>query len=451
MAHDLTRNSPLASIVRFALPLLIGNIFQQMYTMVDTFIVGRLLGAQALAAVGCTGSLLFLTLGFAGGVCAGMGILTAQRFGAGDLRAVKNSFVVTLLAGLAMAGVISVFGGAYSRLLLVAMQTPAEVLADAHSYMRIIFLGFGASMLYSVLAGAIKAIGDSRTPLIFLVITSLLNIVLDLLFILAFDMGVRGAAMATVVSQGVSALLCLLYLKSRRSVLWLTLGDWKISAGDIAAHLRIGLPMGLQMAAVAAGSIMVQIALNSLGAQAMAAYTAANTIDMFATMPLGSLGAAVGTFAAQNYGAGRLRRVFDGAWQSAVLMGAFGILAGVLYTRFGQWMTGVFITAEPSVIALGHRFLAVNGSFYFVLALLQVFRNTLQGMGYTAMPTLASVMEFIMRVVAAVIITPVYGFDGIAFSNPLSWLGACIPLGLTLVFAQMHRQSAMPMNKKMVE
>lgn len=434
MTKKLTEGSPAKLIFLFTIPLLVGNLFQQLYSMADTLIVGRTIGVNALAAVGCTGSLSFLIIGFAQGMTSGLSIITAQRFGAGDMHGVRKSFAASIVISLMVTVALTAISVPLARPMLELMHTPPEIIEDAYRYIVLIFWGIFASMLFNLLSNIIRALGDSRTPLLFLVVACLLNIGLDFLLILKFQMGVAGAAVATIIAQIVSALLCLCYIMKKLPALRLRREDWKLTRLDFATHAKVGLPMGFQSSIIAIGAVILQFALNNLGASAVAAYTAAQKIDMVATMPMMSFGITMATYAAQNYGAGNIQRIRQGVRQCCIMSVSFSIAIAMINIFAGKWLTSLFVgAAETEVIAMSHDYLMVNGIPYFVLAFLFIFRYTLQGLGKSFVPTLAGIMELLMRTFAAVILSKSLGFIGACMSNPLAWVGACIPLILSYI------------------
>lgn len=429
MTKNLTTGSPAKLILLFTLPLVIGNVFQQLYSMADTLIVGRTLGVDALAAVGCTGSLVFLIIGFAQGLTSGFSIITAQRFGAGDMQGVRQSFIVSALLSTAVTVVLTALAVPFTRPVLEWMRTPPQIIDEAYKYIVVIYWGIVSAMLFNLLSNIIRALGDSRTPLIFLIVASLLNIGLDFLLILQFQMGVAGAAVATVIAQLASGALCLLYIVKRFPMLHLHREDWKIPREMIWQHLRVGLPMGFQSSIIAIGAIVLQFALNNLGATSVAAYTAAQKIDMVAVQPMMSFGITMATFAAQNYGAKNIRRIRQGVRQCCAMSVAFSVVVGTVNILAGRWLVGLFVGPDqPQVTALAQTYLVINGAMYFVLALLFIYRYTLQGLGKSFVPTLAGVMELLMRTFAAVALSGWLGFAGACLANPLAWIGACVPL-----------------------
>jgi putative MATE family efflux protein len=441
MTTALTTGRPWRVIVVFAVPLLIGNVVQQLYQFVDAIVVGRHLGVDALAAVGATGSMLFLLLGFAWGLTSGFAIPTAQAFGARDYSGVRRSVAAgTILTG-ACTLLLTVGAPLLTEPLLVLLQTPSELMDDAVVFAQISFLGAGAMMFFNYLSAIIRAIGDSRTPLIFLTLACGLNVVLVILMVGPFGWGVGGAAVATVVSQAISVLLCLEFVRRRMPVLHVRREDWRVSRAELAEHLRLGLPMGFQASIIAIGTLSVQIALNELGADAVAAYTAASRVDGLAVALLQSLGLAVSMFVAQNHGGGRPDRIRRGVTQATWMSVAAAIVLGVLLIAFGAWLVELFVGEGSSeVVDLAAQMLAINGASYWILGILFVLRGALQGLGHTLIPTVTGVIELFMRVGAAVVLGGIFGFIGVAASNPLAWLGAVVVLVPAYIHA--HRQLA---------
>jgi len=427
---DMTQGSPIKLIIMFTIPLLIGNLFQQFYNMADTLIVGRTIGVNALAAVGSTGSIMFFIIGFAQGLTAGLSIITAQRFGAKDIAGVRKSVGTSFWISIVFTIVLTILSVVFTKPALVMMNTPVEILDDAYSYLIVINAGVGAAVLFNLLANLLRALGDSRTPLLFLVIASILNILLDLVFILVFKMGVAGAGLATVISQLFSCLLCLIYIHKKVPLLQFKTADWSIDWAFIGQHMRVGFPMGFQASIIAIGAIILQITLNGLGAMAVAAYTAAQKIDMLATQPMNSFGVTMATFAAQNFGANRIDRIRLGVKQCILLSGSFSILVGALVIFAGPSAVSLFVgQGQEQLLDLSGQYFLANGTTYLLLSLLFIYRFSLQGLGQSFIPTVAGIMELIMRVVAAMFLSALIGFPGACLANPLAWLGALIPLG----------------------
>lgn len=429
MTKNLTSGKPLRLIVLFTIPLFVGNIFQQLYGFADAFVVGRTLGIDALAAVGATGSISFLLLGFAIGTTAGFAIPTAQRFGGGDLAGLRRSVATGAVLTAGVAVVITAVAVPLTRPLLQLLQTPPEILDDAVTFLTVSFYGAGAILFFNFLSATIRALGDSRTPLIFLAVSCVLNVALVTVFLSVLHAGVGGAALATVVSQLFSVLLCLWLVARRMPMLHLTRADWRIGTSDLREHLRLGLPMGFQMSIIAIGALAVQFALNGLGATSVAAFTAAQRVDTMAVAPLASFGVAISTFAAQNQGAKAYDRIRRGIAQTCWLAVGFAVAVGIFNILAGAWLIKLFVGgSEPEVVQLGHAYLVVSGVLYAALALLFVLRGALQGLGHTLVPTLAGIMELFGRVGAAMLLTPIFGFAGVAFAAPFAWIAALVPL-----------------------
>jgi putative MATE family efflux protein len=435
--RNMTAGNPAKQIILFTIPLLVGNLFQQFYNMADAFIVGRTLGELSLASVGCVGSAMFLILGYAIGFTSGLTIVTAQRFGAGDAAGVRRSFVVGIVVSTAMTILMTAVCVPLTRPILECLQTPDDVIDGAYNYLSVILMGIGAAMLFNLVSGLLRAVGNSHTPLYFLALACVINIILDYAFILVFHTGVGGAAAATVIAQMISGGLCIPYLMKKGSVFRLTRNDWRISWNDVWSHIRIAVPMGFQLSIIAIGALVVQYAVNRLGEEitvtANAAFTAAMRIDTIAVFPLMSFGIAMSTYTAQNYGAGKIKRIRDGMIQCVCISATFAILAGAANVFYGYHLSSLFIPNNPRATQLSHQFLTVNGSCYLILAMVFIFRYGLQGLGRNIMPTISGVMELVMRAFGALLLADYWGFFGVCLSNPLAWLGAAVPLGIAFV------------------
>ncbi|GAA1642746.1 MATE family efflux transporter [Microbacterium flavum] len=441
MSRTLTTGSPWRGILAFSVPLLIGNVVQQLYQFADAVVVGRHLGVDALAAVGATGSLLFLLLGFAWGMTSGFAIPTAQAFGARDFAAVRRSVATGAILTAATTVVLTVFAPMLSGAALTLLQTPPELMADATVFAQISFLGAGAIMAFNYLAAIIRAIGDSRTPLVFLTLSCVINVALVILMVGPLDWGVAGAALATCVAQAISVILCLEFVRRRLPVLHVRRFDWRVTRRDLAQHLRLGLPMGFQASIIAIGTLTVQVALNLLGGEAVAAYTAASRVDGLAVALLQSLGLAASMYAAQNLGGRRPDRIRRGVRQATVMAVGSGVVLGALLIAFGGVVVRLFIgDGSDRVVELATLMLHVNGFWYWALAILFVLRGSLQGLGSTVIPTVTGIIELAMRVGAALVLGHLLGFEGVVWSNPLAWIGAC--LVLVPAYLRAHRRLA---------
>lgn len=422
---DMTSGSTMKLILGFAVPLLMGMLFQQVYSLVDTIIVGRFLGVSALAAVGATGSINFLIVGFCQGICNGFALPVAQRFGAKDYdglrKYVGNSAVLTIIFG----GAITLITVIACRPILELMQTPADIIDLSYHYIVVIFAGIPAIMLYNILSAYLRSLGDSITPVIFLVLSAGLNIGLDLLFIVTFHWGVFGAAFATVLSQAVSGILCLILIIKRFDLLHLKREDWKLDWGYSRYLLIMGLPMGLQYSITAIGSVILQASVNTLGSTAVASMTAGSRISMFVVCPFDALGSTMATFGGQNVGAGRLDRLGRGL-RSAVILGAiYSALILVILIFFGRDLILLFVSAkEAAVIAQAKQFLVTNAAFYLMLALVNIVRFLIQGMGFSGFAVFAGVFEMVARTLVGLVFVPIFGFTAACSANPLAWIFA---------------------------
>ncbi|MBC9707125.1 MAG: MATE family efflux transporter [Enterococcus sp.] len=433
--RDLTKGSPAKLILMFTVPLLIGNVFQQFYNMVDMIIVGQTLGKNALAAVGATGSLTFLIIGFAQGLTAGLAIITAQRYGAKDYRGLKKSFAASVVISLIVTIVLTVLSLVFIHPMLQLMQTPPEIIDQAQTFISIILLGIFASMSFNLLSNVIRALGDSRTPLFFLIIAVIINVVLDLIFIIFFGMGVEGAAIATVIAQVSSSVLCLVYIKKKIPLLQLRKKDFSFDKEEIRVHLNAALPMAFQSSIIAIGAIVLQAALNSLGTDVVAAQAAASRIDQFANQPMMSFGIAMATFSAQNYGAKEYGRILKGVKQTLMMSIGFSLVAGATVIFFGHSLMKLFVSSsETRVFELAQTYFNINGSLYWILAILFILRYTLQGLGQSKIPTIAGMMELLMRSFAAIILTGMLGYAGAAAASPLAWAGSVA----VLLYSYLH-------------
>ncbi|MBO0449985.1 MATE family efflux transporter [Enterococcus sp. MJM12] len=426
---DLTKGTPAKLIFMFTIPLFVGNIFQQFYNMVDMIIVGQTIGKDALAAVGSTGSITFLIIGFAQGLTAGLSIITAQRFGAKDYKGVKKSFAASLVISLIVTLILTVLSLVFLRPLLHIMQTPPEIFDQAEEFISVILGGMFAAMAFNLLSNMVRALGDSRTPLFFLIFAVIINVVLDLIFITKFNMGVSGAGYATVIAQMSASLMCFIYIKRRIPLLQISKNDFKNLKDEYRVHLNAGLPMAFQASIIAIGAVILQSALNSLGTDAVAAQAAAGRIDQFATQPMMSFGVTMATFTAQNYGAKEYGRILEGVKQCLIMSIIFSIVAGIVVILFGDSFVALFVSrSETKVFELSRIYFLIVASLYWILAILFILRYTLQGLGQTKIPTIAGIMELIMRSFAAIVLTHYFQYPGAAAASPLAWAGSVVVL-----------------------
>lgn len=422
---DMTQGSPLKLILGFALPMLLGLLFQQFYSMVDTIIVGKWLGVNSLAAVGSTGSINFMIIGFCMGVCNGFAIPVAQRFGSKDYvslrKFVANSAWVSAVLAIVMTGAVCIF----CMPILKLMRTPDNIIGEAYSYIFVIFLGIPVTCLYNLLSGIIRSLGDSKTPVYFLVLSSICNIVLDIVSIKWMHMGVAGPAWATVISQGISGVLCLVYIYKKFEILHIEKNEWRIDWSHIRILLYMGLPMGLQYSITAIGSVILQTSVNGLGSDAVAAVTAGSKVSMFFCCPFDALGGTIATYAGQNVGAKQPKRV-DSGIKTAVLIGfLYSLVACTILVFFGDTIALLFLDAdETAILSQVHLFVIVNSSFYIALTLVNVVRFCIQGMGFSIFAILAGVCEMIARTIMGFGLVPLLGFPAVCFASPLAWVMA---------------------------
>ena len=432
---DLTHGNTLILIIKFAIPMIGGAIFQQLYNIVDTMIVGKFVGVDALAAVGSTGSLNFLILGFALGLSAGCGILVAQAFGAKNEKLMLNTMANAVYTCAFFAIVLTLFTAFATKTMLHWMQTPDNIIDLAYKYISILFYGMTCTIAYNLLASFSRSLGDSTTPLMFLIFSSVLNVILDLTLIINFHMGVQGAAIATIFSQGVSAVLCFFYMAKKYPNLRFNKEARTVNFSIIRKLLGISVPMALQYSITAVGSVILQTAVNSLGSVKIAAITAGQKLQMFFTQPMDMLGATMATFCGQNLGAGKFDRINKGIRESLLLVTAYSILALVFLRFAGPALTTLFVDAsETEVIANTQKFLNINSACYVVLGILFVSRNVIQGLGKSSLTMMAGLAEMVARSVVALVLVNYWGFNAILCANPLAWAAADVILIPTLIF-----------------
>ncbi len=420
---DMTSGSPMKIILWFTLPIFIGNVFQQFYNMADAVIVGKFVGNNALAAVGSTGTIMFLINGFVIGMTAGFTVLTAQKFGAGDERGIRKSVTgaawLSLIVGLILTAAFMVF----MKPLLTLMNTPADIFDDAYAYIMIISGGILAQMLYNLLASILRALGNSRVPLYFLILSAVLNIVLDLVFVIAFQMGAAGAAVATIISQGVSGLLCLVYIGKKVQLLRMTKEDWKPQTTLLSAQLKVGIPMALQYSITAIGTMMVQSSLNILGSTLVAAYTAAGKIEQVVTQAYIAMGTTMATYGAQNMGAGDVPRIRQGFKACTIIGIVYSFIAAAFVMTAGKYMTYLFVSEDVGTIMNSvDIYLKCVGIFFIPLAVVNIYRNGIQGLGYGLLPMTAGIAELIGRGVVAVIAAGQRSYLGVCLASPAAWI-----------------------------
>lgn len=423
MEKNMTTGSPVKMILSFTLPIFIGNVFQQFYNMADTMIVGKYVGTKALAAVGSTGTVTFLIWGLVMGTAAGFTVLTSQRFGAGDMEGMRKSVGSAAVLSLVFGAAITLVSMLSMKSLLIFMNTPEDIFDGAYTYILIFCGGILAQMLYNFLSCVLRALGNSRTPLFFLILAALLNIGLDLLFIIKFHMGVAGAAWATVLSQGVSGILCLIYIIKEVPVLHLKKDDWRVDAHLARMQIGIGLPMALQYSITAIGAMMMQSSLNLLGSMMVAAFTAASKIEQVVSQAYVALGTTMSTYCAQNTGAGDIERLRKGFRSASVLGFIYAVLSAAVLMTVGKYMTYLFVSENAAqLLAPVDIYLKCVSAFFIPLTIVNVYRYGLQGMGYGFLPMLAGVAELVGRGVVAVAAAERRSYPGVCMASPAAWV-----------------------------
>ncbi len=420
---DLTIGDPMKLIMGFAMSLFWGMLFQQLYNIIDTAIVSWTLGKEAYSGMGSTGAVNFLIMGFCMGVCNGFAIPIAQRFGAKDYKSMRKFFTHAIILCSVFAVIMTFLVSIFCRQILVVMKTPDSILEYAYNYIIVIFLGIPATYMYNLLSATIRALGDSKHPVQYLIIGSVVNILLDLVFILVFHWGIFGAAFATVVSQLVAGTLCLLYIIRKIDILRLGKLDWELDRSHFHILINMGVPMGLQYSITAIGSVVLQTAINSLGEDAVTAVTTASKVAMFFCIPFDALGSTMATYGGQNVGAKNLDHLTLGLRAAIKIGSIYSIIAFVVLSFFGRNIAMIFLDAsEITCLDNAHLFLIYNSLFYIPLALVNIVRFLIQGMGYSMFAVLAGVMEMIGRTLVAVFLVPHIGFTAICLASPVAWI-----------------------------
>lgn len=440
MEITMTKGNPFPIILKFMIPLFIGNVFQQLYNMADTIIVGRFVSSDALAAVGATGNIMFLVLGFSQGLCTGFTVLTSQSFGAKNFKRVKRSVANGILLALIVIIIVTLLSVSLMKPLLLLMNTPMNIYHDSLTYITIICLGTVASVYYNLFSAFIRAIGNSKVPLYFLIFSASLNVGLDLLFIIIGKMGVAGAAWATNISQGTSAILCLFYIHSKAKVLWPEATDWKINKLDTQHQMAVGIPMALQFAITASGTMVMQSAINLFGSTAVAAYTAANKLHGVMTQEMLAMGQAVATYCGQNYGCGDSNRINKGVHAAIVIEIIYSIIAAILCSLLLKPVMSVFFASSQAAGAAAgtaealdtislmmpwsSTYIHIVVMFYIPLSFIFIFRNAMQGCGHGFLPMMGGVVEFFARLIVALIAMHLMSFPLAVFCDPAAWIAA---------------------------
>ncbi len=432
MLNDMTNGSPLKLILTFTIPMLLGSIFQQLYNMVDSIVVGRFVGPQALAAVGTSTPIIFMLIALVMGLTTGVGIIISQYFGAKRYEDVRRAVSTAIIFQLVGATVMTVVGLFASRPLLQLLRTPADVISDSATYMRIYFLGLIFMFMYNALAGILRALGDSRSPLYFLIVSTLINVVLDVYFVANLGWGVAGVAWATLIAQAISVVLCILYIYRRVPLLQLKREEFVFDRGIFGTMIKIGIPSSIQQTVASMGFMAVQSLINSFGSTTMAAYTAAARMDSFAMMPIMNLGMAVSTYTGQNVGADKMDRVRHGVHSALLLVVGCCALMSVLVYTFGPQMIEIFIDAnQAEVIRRGVEYMRTVSLFYVVFGIMGICNGVLRGAGDTTIPMIAVTVDLAARVIAAywLVTIPSVSYRGTWWAIPVGWsVSSVIPI-----------------------
>ncbi len=424
-AKDLTVGSPMKLILGFAFPMFLGLLFQQFYSLVDTMIVGKYLGVDPFAGVGSTGSLNFIVIGFCMGLCSGFSVPISQSFGAKDFPLLRKMVTNSVWLCTFFSVVITTLMLVFCRPVLTLMNTPENIFEYAYIYIFIIFAGIPCTILYNMTAAILRALGDSKSPIIFLAISSAINIGLDLLLIIVFQMGVEGAALATVVSQGVSGVISIIYIKKKFDILAMEKGDWKLERHLAGKLTGVGIPMGLQYSITGIGSVILQTAVNGLGSIYVASMTAGSKINIFLACPFDALGQTMAPYAGQNIGARKLDRVGKGLRAACIIGFIVSGLMVIVVKLFGGQLTMLFLDEkDPVIMQNSTQFLIIVSAFYCLLTLVNTVRFTIQGMGFSSLAIIAGVMEMLARGIAGMLLVPAFGYLGACYSSPLAWLFA---------------------------
>ena len=425
MVKDMTNGSPSKHILGFAVPMLFGMLFQQFYNLVDTINVGKTLGVEALAGVGATGSINFMIIGFCMGVCNGFVIPVAQCFGAkkpADLRKyVFNGYICSIV----FAIVLTLASVIFCRRILIIMNTPADIIDHAYNYIVVIFIGIPTVFLYNMVSGVIRSLGDSKTPVVFLVLSSIINVVLDFFLILVCKMGVAGAGWATVTSQLISGLTCLIYMYKKYDILKGDKSERVLDRRFITNLCMNGVPMGLQYSITAIGSTILQAAVNTLGSTYVAAMTAGSKMFNFTCCPFDALGSTMATYAGQNVGAAKIKRLGQGVRSAMIIGSVYSVLSLIALYFTTDYIALLFVNAsETTIIALTRQFILASACFYIPLTGVNVVRFCIQGMGFSVFAISAGILEMIGRAFAAIILIPNIGFMGACLASPIAWIAA---------------------------
>lgn len=450
MELDMTKGKPASLLLKFMIPLILGNVFQQLYNMVDTIIVGRFVGVQALAAVGATGTIMFLIFGFTQGLTTGFTVLTAQRFGAGDEKGLKRTVGNAATLSLIITIIMTVVSVTCIDWILTVMNTPEDIYDMAKEYIVIVCLGMIFSTLSNLTSSLLRAVGNSKIPLYTLIIATFINIVLDLVLVVVIPMGVAGVAIATVIAQAIGGMLCLLYIVKKVPLMHISKEDIKLDYDCASRQMRIGVPMALQFSITAVGTILVQAVLNLFGSTAIAAYTAACKVEQLVTQPYNAMGMTMATYSAQNMGIHDVERIRKGTRIANGISAVYSVIVYGIVILLLPYLIQLFVgegTAE--VLAYAKTYIYLCGAFFIPLGMIFIFRNVLQGCGYALMPMLGGVVELACRIVAAAFAVKLHSFAGVCIANASAWL--ITGIFLAIAYLVLMRKLRLIVSKKVLK
>ena len=426
---DMTTGSPAKLIIRFMIPMFLGNLFQQFYNVVDSIVAGQFLGVQALAAIGSTGSLMFFVIGWLNGLTSGFAIMVAQCFGAKKEDRMRHYVAMSVYLSVAFALVMTIGLTLANEPILRLMNYSEEIMPEVKAYMGIIYAGLLVTVAYDALSAFLRALGDSRSPLYFLMISAGINVFLDIVFIVVMGMGVEGCAYATVIAQAISAFCCFIYIVKKYPILHLKKEDFRYSWNSVKKLLGLGIPMALQFSITAIGTIIVQGAVNVYGETYMAGFSAAGKLQNILTTVFVAFGATVATYVGQNRGAGRIDRVREGVRCTQYMILAWSVIAMILMFFFGKYMTCIFVnSSETDVLAVSVEYFHTVFWCYPFLGSIFLYRNTLQGMGYGLVPMMGGIFELAARTIIVLLVAGRTSFRGVCLADPAAWIAALIPL-----------------------
>ncbi len=424
---DMTVGSPAQGILRFALPLILGYILQQMYLVIDAAIVGRWVSVEALAAIGASSSITFLVMGFCNGSCAGFAIPVAQMFGARNYSKMRAYVAHSLRIGAVIAVILTVLTALFCGRILRVVNTPTDIFGDAYIFLLLTFLTIPFTIAYNLLSGFIRALGNSRQPFFFLIVSSLVNIVLDVILILWMGMGVEGAGIATMLSQALAATLCWIFIRRRMQLLIPHGDEWNYHDSMTGHLLNSGIPMGLQFSITGIGIIMLQSANNALGTTYVAAFTASMRIKYLFTCVFENIGVAMATYCGQNMGARQIERIGRGIRSAIAIMAVYSVFTFLVIFPFADNLMMLFVDgSQREIVDLAAQFMRINNYFYPILGLLCIFRYSIQGMGFSNLSMMSGVMEMVARSGVSLWLVPTFHFTGVCFGDPMAWLAADI-------------------------